>query len=382
MTYTPKSWGNDPVGGTPLNATGLNDWEARIEFGIDGSGPSTTGLIYAYDHGVRGDNSTDNLVTLQAAIDAALVSAGGVNSNTVMLPRGVMLVSNQIKVKNGVRLLGDGKGASSIKAAGAFPINTPVVRLGDSTGIVFQCRLEYLNVHCNNISGSTGVYSTEVQEGSGLLHVGLFGHDKYGAEFDGAGCSQFALQELEVYCGVSGADKGLYLHGSAGTNTVEWVTLNCAGRAASVGLHVTAGNYNLKQIHAEQCTDGISFAGGAGLVDGLLGSADVTNLLHIGGATSSVTARNIDRNGSPNTLVDDFTGQTFTDSNIAEYVQQTLRVGYITLNDGCVTTLTSSTGGRRNAVTMGQGAQAYDFTLHKPIWSDGTNWRDASGAVV
>lgn len=42
----------------------------------------------------------------------------------------------------------------------------------------------------------------------------------------------------------------------------------------------------------------------------------------------------------------------------------------------------SATGSRPNAATVGNGAQYYDLTLHKPIWSDGTNWRDAAGSVV
>lgn len=41
-----------------------------------------------------------------------------------------------------------------------------------------------------------------------------------------------------------------------------------------------------------------------------------------------------------------------------------------------------ATGSRPSAATAGQGTQFYDTTLSKPIWSDGTNWRDAAGAIV
>jgi hypothetical protein len=37
---------------------------------------------------------------------------------------------------------------------------------------------------------------------------------------------------------------------------------------------------------------------------------------------------------------------------------------------------------RPPAADAGVGAQIYDITLHKPIWSDGTQWRDAAGSVV
>jgi hypothetical protein len=41
-----------------------------------------------------------------------------------------------------------------------------------------------------------------------------------------------------------------------------------------------------------------------------------------------------------------------------------------------------ATGSRPSASTLGQGAMVLDSTLNKPIWSDGTNWRDATGTVV
>lgn len=41
-----------------------------------------------------------------------------------------------------------------------------------------------------------------------------------------------------------------------------------------------------------------------------------------------------------------------------------------------------STDSRPPASSAGQGAQIYDTTLSKPIWSDGTEWRDAAGSVV
>lgn len=40
------------------------------------------------------------------------------------------------------------------------------------------------------------------------------------------------------------------------------------------------------------------------------------------------------------------------------------------------------TGSRPAAATAGVGTQFYDTTLTKPIWSDGTNWRDAAGTIV
>ena len=41
-----------------------------------------------------------------------------------------------------------------------------------------------------------------------------------------------------------------------------------------------------------------------------------------------------------------------------------------------------ATGSRPSASTAGAGAMVFDTTLNKPIWSDGTNWRDATGTTV
>lgn len=41
-----------------------------------------------------------------------------------------------------------------------------------------------------------------------------------------------------------------------------------------------------------------------------------------------------------------------------------------------------ATGDRPDAAQVGAGVSFYDATLSKPIWSDGTAWRDAAGTIV
>ena len=41
-----------------------------------------------------------------------------------------------------------------------------------------------------------------------------------------------------------------------------------------------------------------------------------------------------------------------------------------------------TTAGRPNVSVAGVGGAIFDTTLGKPVWSDGTNWRDASGAIA
>lgn len=47
-----------------------------------------------------------------------------------------------------------------------------------------------------------------------------------------------------------------------------------------------------------------------------------------------------------------------------------------------VTNRAYTTGTRPTAASAGDGAMIYDTTLNKPIWSDGSVWRDATGTAV
>lgn len=50
--------------------------------------------------------------------------------------------------------------------------------------------------------------------------------------------------------------------------------------------------------------------------------------------------------------------------------------------DDCLRTGRNVTSRRPNATAVGQGAQFFDTALNKPIWSNGSNWRDATGRIV
>ena len=50
--------------------------------------------------------------------------------------------------------------------------------------------------------------------------------------------------------------------------------------------------------------------------------------------------------------------------------------------DDCFKTGLNTTANRPNAASVGASSVFYDTTLSKPIWSDGTVWRDAAGTAV
>jgi hypothetical protein len=52
------------------------------------------------------------------------------------------------------------------------------------------------------------------------------------------------------------------------------------------------------------------------------------------------------------------------------------------INAGIVQATPVATGSRQSASSVGAGGQSYDSTLGKPIWSNGSVWKDAAGTTV
>lgn len=67
----------------------------------------------------------------------------------------------------------------------------------------------------------------------------------------------------------------------------------------------------------------------------------------------------------------------------ADVVMGRKAAGCIGVGDGhVIRTGRGATASRPSASTVGAGAMFYDTTLSKPIWSDGTSWKDATGSAV
>lgn len=71
-------------------------------------------------------------------------------------------------------------------------------------------------------------------------------------------------------------------------------------------------------------------------------------------------------------------GADVQDTELSRTAVGTLGVGA----DDCLRTGRAVTASRPSAVTVGSGGWFYDTTLSKPIFSDGTVWRDAAGTAV
>jgi hypothetical protein len=87
-------------------------------------------------------------------------------------------------------------------------------------------------------------------------------------------------------------------------------------------------------------------------------------LLHVNGA--AWTARDVARLAARLTVIDELQRPGV----LTMLPHQTFRTGQ------------GASSARPDATSVGQGAQWFDATLNKPIWSDGTNWRDALGVLA
>jgi hypothetical protein len=136
------------------------------------------------------------------------------------------------------RIIGSGRKSESsalnttIQAVSGFPVNTPVTRLGNGSTAYGQS-ISNLTVDCNGVSGTTGIYSTDIQEQSGVEHVTVLNCPNRGVWMNGSGndgSGPFFAQNYSV--------NDLYvLPLTAGTNT----TVACEFDGAFTAFHMLQG---------------------------------------------------------------------------------------------------------------------------------------------
>lgn len=329
-------------------------------------------VVSVKDFGALGDGATDDLAAFNAAI--AAVAGGG----TVLVPAGTFMLSNTLKVKNKIRLVGQGRSATILKAMAAFPITTPVVRLGDGTSIVFDCSVSDLSIDANEIAGSTCLYSSEAQEMCGAARVLVSGFRAYGVNFTltGGGVGQF-LEDMEVYPSATGSIAGIRVDGSDFVK-LERITINGhAGFPHPKGVHVTSSLFGMENIHVEGMTDGIYLGiNASGWINGASGpslNADTTNVVRLDGNTANVVVTAIAKSSAAVTVKDDLTGATLTDAFVRFYAPRDISIGGSLLSvgsntpEGAKTAAIGSFFGRNN--TNGFGAYV------KETGTGNTGWR-------
>ena len=157
-----------------------------------------------------------------------------------------------------------------------------------------------------------------------------------------------------------------YLIETVGTNRVDFDDIYTSGS------YVTAVTNDETKVFNRSMRDGISLGDGGVFISRKSANDKIFKAFE---GTEANERFSIDNNGIMRWGAG---GASATDVSLFRTTANVLETG----TDDCLKVGRNTTANRPNAVTVGDGAQFYDTTLNKPIWSDGTNWRDAAGAVV
>ena len=88
---------------------------------------------------------------------------------------------------------------------------------------------------------------------------------------------------------------------------VRNVTVNASGEATN-GILCENGRLNVTNLHVERAINGIHMVGGNCIINGMTGSATVTNLVTTNASfLGTIEAHGLDNNGATNTLDDNVT---------------------------------------------------------------------------
>lgn len=279
--------------------------------------------LYFFDvraYGVKADGSDD-----ATAIINALAAAAPVNG-IVFMPPGNYRIGSQIIVPYGVELLGCGRSSTTITALNTFPTSKALVQLGALGSIGVGCRIRGVAVDCNNVSGSTGIYSEGINENSGAYECMVRNYGSFGVQIKQTSTlpQNFSIDDVEIFSG-TGTGAGAIALSLLGTATMPFrevsrITVFATGSTqltTAIKLDATSGGL-VKDCHIENAVNGIlvgSLVGcfGTSFIN-ISGNNNVTNLLVWSNATSSqnLIAIGVVPQNSTNSIVDQITGNTLT----------------------------------------------------------------------
>lgn len=175
-------------GGTIIKATAITTGRWKRLY---------SGVVNVRWFGAKGDNSTDDIISIQNAIDS-LASTGG----KVYLPKGNYLVSAAIELySNYVSIVGDGEYATDIKTTSA---TDNVIEIGDGATAVANCWVENMAVNSTVAKTAGAGILLQNHHFCGVKRVRQDTNLHDGILVEG-GASQFGtyLQDLELNTGTN-----------------------------------------------------------------------------------------------------------------------------------------------------------------------------------
>jgi hypothetical protein len=273
-----------------------------------------------------------------------MVGSSG-KSIDVWFGAGVWTTNAQINVLSAQRWIGTGRivgstGATIIRAGGSLSANTPLIKLAGTQGT----RVENLNVDCNGVSGSTGIYASDLNEQGGVYNTVVVNCPAFGINVDASAFSVipaqgYTIRDVEIFPQTFGTAStiGLHLKGNGGGGPQEVRNVVASGASGHViRSSVQAENWNgsrIESIHGEFATnvfENTSSSISAFILDFVSGTTTDTNVVNINAASGAVDfeIRNIVTNGGgTNSIVDGPRGVTLRDPFLARYTAGSGSIG-------------------------------------------------------
>ncbi len=225
-----------------------------------------------------------------------------------------------------------GSTSSTIFKAGASLGANPVIKLAGTQGT----RAENLSVDCNSVSGSTGLYATDINEQGGFYNLTVVNCPAFGINVDATAFSSipaqgYTVRDVEIFPQWAGIATtiGLQLKGNGGGGPQEVRNVVASGASGHViQASVFATNWNgghLANIHGEFATNVLQIpASGISsfILDQISGTTTDTNVVNINAASEAgaFSIREIVTNaGGTNAIVDGPRGITCADQFLSQY---------------------------------------------------------------
>lgn len=315
----------------------------------------------AYGFNVREYGATGNGVTDDtAAILAAQTAAG---TRPLYFPNGTYLFSTGLTAQT---ILGENRQKTILSYTGtgnAISVPIPVVQS-------YHRRLENFTLRgtgsaTTSSGGGTGLHLDSVSAGMFLnLYIEQFSQAVWMRS--SVGPPQQCLYNTFIDCTFSDSYYGVRLDDVSNENRF----IACRVNGATRGFHFVSGNSNIIESCAiENCSER-----GVSLPDTTPGSnltrGTVLSFNRFEFNTNNITIFS----GVQRTMVlaNNFVGGTYIDNGTGTVL--------IDRNTGAVAAGRYATGSRPSAPIT--GAQIYDTTLGRPIWWNGSVWKDAAGTTV